>query len=158
MTKSDLQDQQHDNTNLHSTYDKNTNDEVSSRSVRISNGSMKWYVSELRIHRPLIYRTQLTNEQQQQYSNNRKFSHSFNDLENIYNFSKCSEKNRTRKSNDIAYSTLSLQNCINQQEYRHQFDDNILLNNHLSFTDDDLNHLHIDEDDRHLSCKFDLFQ
>ena len=152
MTKSDLQDQQQDNTVLHSTHDKNANDEVSSHPIRVSNGGMKWYVSELRIHRPLIYRTQLTNDSE--YSTNRKFSHSVNDLKDIYNFSKPREKNRTRKVNDVVYSTLSLQNLINQQQYRHQSDDNILFNNHLSFTDDGLNHLHSDEDDQHPSRKF----
>jgi hypothetical protein len=151
VTKSNLSDQQHDHivdTEFHSTHEKNTNYEVSSRPARISNGT-KWYVSELRIHRPLIYRTQLTNEQQ--HSSNRKFSHSVNDLKNIYNFSKCPKNNQT---NDIAYSTLSLQNFTNQQQYCHQSNENILLNNHLSFTDDDLNNLHSDEDDQHLPRMF----
>ena len=106
---------------------------------------MKWYVSELRIHRPLIYRTQLTNEQQ--YHSHRKFSHSVNDLKDIYNFSKSPEKNPRRRTDDIAYSTVSLQNCVHQSQYRPESDENILINHHLSFTDED-------EDDRYFSRKF----
>jgi hypothetical protein len=156
MTKSDPKHQQNDkvdNIEFHSMYNKNTNDEVESRPTLMSN-NVKWYVSELRIHRPLIYRMQWANEQQR--SSNRKLSHSVNDLKHIYNFSNCPENNQAKKRNNIAYSTLSLQNFINQQQqqYRHQSDDNILLNKHVSSTDDDLNNFHSDEDDQNLSCKF----
>ncbi len=163
MTKSDLKQQQQqdkiDNTELYPMHEKNTNDEAPSRPPPISN-SMKWYVSELRINRPLIYRTQWTNGQQG--SNNRKFSHSANDLKQIYNATNLQENDQnritTRKTDDIAYSTLSLHSFNNQQEhYRHQSDDNILHNNHLSSTDDDINNLQSDEDDQHLSRMFYFF-
>ncbi|CAF1196031.1 unnamed protein product [Rotaria sordida] len=137
-------------------YKTNTNDEILSHPPSISN-NMKWYVSELRINRPLIYCTQWTNGQQR--GNNRKLSHSAHDLKQFYNTINCSENDKytTAISNtdDITYSTLSLDYLNNQQQQqrRHQSDDNILLNNRLSYTDDDddLNNLHSDEDDQHLS-------
>jgi hypothetical protein len=166
MTKSDLkqQQQQHDkidNTEHHPIPEKNINDDVSSRPPSVSN-SMKWYVSELRINRPLIYQTQWTNEQQR--SSNRKLSHSVNDLKQFYNVINCQKNDKnnvtTRKTDGVVYySTLSLQNFNNQhQQYRHQSDDNILFNNHLSRTDNnDINSLQSDEDDQHLLRKFYLF-
>ena len=102
------------------TDEKNIHDEESSRSTHVSN-SMKWYVSELRIHRPLIYQTQWLDEQIR--IPHRKLSHSVNDLKHIYNFSNCpTNGQRRRRTNPIAYSTLSLQNFMNQQ-YRSSTDD-----------------------------------
>jgi len=162
VTKSDLKHHQHDkidNTELHPIHEKKINDGIPSRPPPKSN-SMTWYVSELRINRPLIYRTQWTNGQQQ--NSNRKFSHSVNDLKQIYDGTNHQEngKNKitTRKADHISYSTLSLQNFNSQQQqFRRQSDDNILLNNHLSCTDDDLNNLQSDEDNQHLSRKFYLY-
>ncbi len=165
VTKSDLKDQQQqeqehdkiDNMELHPMHEKNTNDEAPSRPPSMSN-SMKWYVSELRINRPLIYRTQWTNGQQR--SSNRKFSHSVNDLKQIYNGTNLQEnvKDRITTRKTDAYSTLSLHSFNNQKEqYCHQSDDNILRNNYLSSTDDDLNNLQSDEDNKHLSRMFYFF-
>jgi hypothetical protein len=151
----DQQPDQIDNTALYSIHEKNTNYDVLSCPSSMSN-NMKWYVSELRINRPLIYRTQWTNGQQR--SSNRKFSHSVNDLKQIYNTINHQENGKTRKSSDTAYSTLSLQNCYTQQQqFHHQSDDNILLH-HFSCTDDDLNNLHSDEDNPYLSRMFELLE
>lgn len=165
VTKSNLiqqQQQQHDQINnieLQQIFEKNTNDEISSCSQSTSN-NMKWYVSELRINRPLIYQTQCTIEQQN--TCHRKFSHSVNDLKHFYNIINCQEfsKNRvrTKKFYNTAHSTLSLQTFNNQQQtYCYHSDDNILLDKNLSCTDDDLNNLSNDEDnheDQSLSRKF----
>jgi hypothetical protein len=160
VSKPDLK-QQHDSINhteRHQIPETNTNDETSSRSPTMSN-TMKWYVSELRINRPLIYRTQWTIKPQN--SCNRKFSHSVSDLKHIYNIINRQEFDRnrakTRKADSTTYSTLSLHNLNNQrQQYCYQSDDNILLDNHLSCTDDNLNNLPSDDDDddQHLSRKF----
>lgn len=115
-------------------------DEVSSRPTPVLN-NVKWYVSELRIHRPLIYQTQWTNEHLR--IPNRKLSHSVNDLKHIYNFSNCPKNGQRRRTNPIAYSTLSLQNCMNQQ-YHH----------YPSSIDNDLNHSHSNEDNQYLSRSF----
>jgi hypothetical protein len=141
-----------DNTELHpTTHEKSTNDEISSRPSPASN-NMKWYVSELRINRPLIYRTKWTFEQQ--YGSNRKLSHSVNDLKQIYNIINRQENGKykitTGKTDDTTYSTLSLQNFSNSKQSHHKSDDNILRNNYLSCTDDNFQS---DEDNQYPSCK-----
>ena len=141
---------------LHTIPEKNTNNQVRSQSSSRST-HLKWYVSELRINRPLIYRTQWTNGQQQ--GNDRKLSYSVNDLKQIYN---CSEnviyKDTVNKTNNVACSNLSLHSLNNQvkHSYHHQSDDNMLLNNRFSCTNNHLINLHNDEDDQHLPRKFDL--
>lgn len=149
----DHQDDQINNVKVHPTETIATDDEVSSQSTPMSN-NMRWYVSELRINRPLIYRTQWTNGKQR--ADHQKLSHSVNDLKQICNFTNYSENGKYRswieKVNGIIYSTLSLQ-CLDDQQWRHQSDDNILLNTSLSCVNDDLNDLSSDEDNRHLSCR-----
>ncbi|CAF0721208.1 unnamed protein product [Adineta steineri] len=139
VTMSALQHDQIDNTELYSMHKNDVNNEIPTDSSHMSN-SFKWYVSELRINRPLIYRTQCINRQET--IKNRKLSHSVNDLMHIYNVKKHSEIGKykiiSKKTDDIAYSTLSLQNIHNQQIYS-QSNDNIILNNYLSCTDDDFN-------------------
>ncbi|CAF4335560.1 unnamed protein product, partial [Adineta steineri] len=134
-----LQHDQIENTELYSMHEKDVNNEIPTDSSHMSN-SFKWYVSELRINRPLIYRTQCINRQET--IKNRKLSHSVNDLMHIYNVKKHSEIGKykiiSKKTDDIAYSTLSLQNIHNQQIYSLS-NDNIILNNYLSCTDDDFN-------------------
>ncbi|CAF1937909.1 unnamed protein product [Rotaria magnacalcarata] len=144
-----------DNIEFHPILKTNINNEVSSSAQSMSN-NMKWYVSELRINRPLIYRTQWTYGQQR--GNERKLSRSVNDFKQIYNIINRSDADKkkaaTDKIYDIANSNLSLQYLNDQQEQqqrRHQSDDNILRNKRLSYTDDDLNDLHNDKDDQHRS-------
>jgi hypothetical protein len=151
MTTSNLKHSQHE---VHSIHEKNPNDETQSHRPSVSN-SIKWYVSELRINRPLIYRTQWTN------GCNRKLSHSVNDLNQVHRVKNCQDDCRYRPTSgrirDIAYSTLLLHNFKNQQQC-HQSNHNISLSNHLSCTDDDLNNLHSDEDDPHVLRKLNLFK
>jgi hypothetical protein len=158
MTTSVIKHRQVDNTEPHPTHEKNRNDEVSSRPSPASN-NMKWYVSELRINRPLIYRTKWTCGQQ--YGSNRKLSHSVNDLKQIYYLTNHQENGEykipTEKTHCTVYSTLSLQNLKNQKQACHKSDDNIFRNNHLSCTDDNLNNFQSDEDNQYQSCKFLLF-
>ncbi|CAF2932274.1 unnamed protein product [Rotaria sp. Silwood2] len=156
-TTSDLKHHQNDkidNIEFNPIHNMNTNYEILFHPPSTSN-NIKWYVSELRINRPLIYRTQWTNGQQRR--NDRKFSHSVNDLKQIYNFINHSQNDKRKTSisntDDITYSTFSLHYLNNRQyQRRHQSDDNILLNNRLSsIDDDDLNNFQSDEDDQNLS-------
>ena len=136
-----------DNAEIHSTSQKHIHDDKQPSPPTMSH-SMKWYVSELRINRPLIYRTQWNHGQQHESS--RKLSHSFDDLNDAH-----ASKNRTRNctqqgnSDGIAHSALSLQNFLHpQQPVRHASDESILLENHLSCTDEDFNRFQSDEDDQ----------
>lgn len=120
---------------LHTTHEECVKNETLSPPSPVSGNNIKWYVSELRIHQPLIYRTQWTN------NTNRPLSHSVNDLTNVQTTEKFTEDGKyriiSRKTNDIAHSTLSLQNIPYQQSPRRRSDDHVLLNNYLSCTDDD---------------------
>ncbi|CAF4550870.1 unnamed protein product [Rotaria sp. Silwood1] len=164
-TTSNLEHSQHDksdNIEFNSMHKTNIHHEVLCHPSSTSSTNMKWYVSELRINRPFIYRTQWTNGQER--GNNRKLSHSVNDLKQIYNVIYRSDNDKYKKPgisniDYITYSTLSLpyfnnqQLQLQQQHRRHQSDDNILLNNRLSSTDDDdddLNNFRSDDDDQHL--------
>ncbi|CAF1192309.1 unnamed protein product [Adineta ricciae] len=117
-----LQDQTH-TTEIHSTHDK---------IGRVAHGSqvsnhMKWYVSELRIHKPLIYRTQWTNAQSN--SKQRQISHSVNDLIQIYDPENGNYQVISKTTDDSVHSTLSLRD-FHQQQVRHRSDDNILRNSY----------------------------
>ncbi|UJR28800.1 hypothetical protein I4U23_010025 [Adineta vaga] len=153
VTTSIVNNHQEDKINileLHSTHEKNVENEIPSHSSQVSN-HMKWYVSELRIHQPLIYRTQWINKQQ-----NRQLSHSVNDLVQIYNIEKQSENGKyciiSKTIDDTVHSTSSLQN-FHRQQTRYRSVDNILRNNYQSCTNEDLNHMKNDLDNQRLSRK-----
>jgi hypothetical protein len=144
---------------LHSMHEAYVPSETLSHLSPTSN-SIKWYVSELQIHQPLVYRTQWTNKQTS--SNHRKLSHSTSDLTQVYNIEKLSDNGKyriiSRKTNDIAHSMLSLQHLPYQQPAWNQSDENILLNNYSSCTDDDDFHdLPSDEDNQRSSREFHSF-
>lgn len=149
------QEDQADKKEFQSRYKTNSNSEVSSNSQRMSK-SMKWYVSELRINRPLIYQTQWANGQHQ--GKNRKLSHSVNDLKQMYQLVKFSDNGKYRiaieKKDDITHATLSLEDLNDHKQRLHQSDDNILCSNRLCCTDDDLTNVHSDEDKQQRSRKF----
>ncbi|CAF0934089.1 unnamed protein product [Adineta ricciae] len=91
---------------------------------------MKWYVSELRIHKPLIYRTQWTNTQSN--SKQRQLSHSVNDLIQIHDPENRNYQIISKTTDDSVHSTLSLRD-FHQQQVRHRSDDNILRNSYLPY-------------------------
>ena len=140
------------NAEIHSTSEKHIHDDKRPSPPSMSH-SMKWYVSELRINRPLIYRTQWNHGLPQETS--RKLSHSFDDLNDAY-VSKSRTRHCTQQGNSdgIAHSALSLQNFAHpQQPVRHQSDESIPLENHLSCTDEDFNRFQSDEDNQSPSRK-----
>ena len=119
-------------TEIHSVHDK------IGRSARVSQMSnhMKWYVSELRIHKPLIYRTQWTNTQSN--SKQRQLSHSVNDLIKTYDPENGNYQVISKTTDDSVHSTLSLRD-FHQQQVRHRSDDNILRNSYSPHMNTDAN-------------------
>ena len=113
--------------------------------------NMKWYVSELRIHRPFIYQTAWTDGQNNKY--NRRISHSVSNLHQVYDIFNRQHDNKIRKSNDIIYSSLSVQNVLHLPEHPHdhQSNDKVLMNNHLSSTNNDLRQIYSDDEEPQLS-------
>lgn len=136
-----LQDRIH-TTEIHSMRDKT---ERPAHTSQMSN-HMKWYVSELRIHKPLIYRTQWTNTQSN--SKRRQLSHSVNDLIQIYDPENGNYRVISKTTDDSVHSTLSSRDC-HQQQVRHRSDDNILRNSYLP-------HMNNGSDARRISRTFAL--
>ena len=110
---------------------------------------LKWYVSELRINRPLIYRTATS------FGQKRRFSHSFSNLNQIsnqqYRSSDRQQDKMPKEFHQTIYSTLSLEHW-NQSasDRRHQSNECIFRSDHWSTTDNNKNLiLNVPNNDNH---------
>ena len=127
---------------------------------------MKWYVSELRINRPLIYQTPSIDEQQQQRrrrkERNKRLSHSFDDLNQMFHLKHSTLDGQRKilegKSDAITYSTSSLPNDKQrwQQQVCPQSVSHTSLDSRSSHTNEDLHYQHDatdDDNDNHHLCQ-----
>ena len=112
-------------------------------SFSIMSNHLKWYVSELRINRPLVYRTS-TKFGHQQRDHHRQFSRSFHDLNQVCNQQHRSSDRQQLKMpqefHQTIYSTSSLEHW-NQSasDRRYQSNECIFRSDHWSAAEDDQN-------------------
>lgn len=111
-------------------------------SLPIMSNYLKWYVSELRINRPLIYRRATPLERRRDH--HRRFSHSYNDLNQMCDLQHRSIDSHARKmSNEwehLIYSTLSLEHWnYSGHERQCQSNEHIFPSDHWSATQNNRN-------------------
>lgn len=112
-------------------------------SFSIMSNHLKWYVSELRINRPLVYRTSTSFGQQRDH--HRRFSHSFNDLNQVcHRQPRSTDRHQPKMSKEFhqtIHSTLSLEywNQSIVADRHHQSNECIFRSDHWSTKENNQN-------------------